>query len=152
MFDEKSSERASIVKPLIGMAICVCLFVVAILVGFVTSCGPGKGYNSGGASQAAGVLVLLLLLAPVVGGIGGGMEVLRRGKWTGVGRVAVICAVTFLVSAGLCGISLHVEKGEEFGGSLGAFSLLGMVVGAVGLIGAALYAVVLAIIGSKDTR
>jgi hypothetical protein len=45
MFDEYSQSEAPkgspVSRSLIGLSICVCLFVVSVMTGYVMSCGPG---------------------------------------------------------------------------------------------------------------
>ena len=51
MFDQfespQPSPKLNVAKPLIGMAICVCVGVIGLMVGFETMCGPGSGFNEG---------------------------------------------------------------------------------------------------------
>ena len=56
----------SVAKPLIGMAICVCLFVVSIMLA-ISLCG---GLNSGGGNSAMSAFVFFLLVGSVLGFIG----------------------------------------------------------------------------------
>ena len=64
--------RPSLWRPLVGMAICVCLFVVALLIDVMTLCGAGAiGYGaSGHVSAAAEAGLLLLFWSPVAGFVG----------------------------------------------------------------------------------
>ena len=73
MLDEPPPDRrpSRFAKPLAILAICVCLFVVEVLVFFFTLCGPnGAGYNRGGEFSNVSAVILLLLFATVLTGVG----------------------------------------------------------------------------------
>ncbi len=53
-------------------------------------------------------------------------------KKSGLSKLAALFTCTFVISLGICGYSAHT--GEEFGGDLGLFSLIGMVVSFVCLL------------------
>ncbi len=58
-------------KPLIGLAISVCTFVVSVMVGFYAVCGPGSnGYNEASATRPMAFVAIVLFFASIAGGIG----------------------------------------------------------------------------------
>lgn len=76
MFDEfqppqpgEPPPKLSVAKPLIGMAICVCIGVVGFLVGFETMCGPGSGFNGGGSNPTSSA-AFFVFFASVACGLG----------------------------------------------------------------------------------
>ncbi len=63
----------------------------------------------------------------------------QPGRYNGVGKAAAVSAVIFIVSLGLCGISLRAPN--HYNGGLAVFSLLGMGAGVLGLLGSLLAAI-----------
>jgi hypothetical protein len=64
----------------------------------------------------------------------------QPGRYRAAGKTAAISAAIFLVSLGLCGISVHAYA-VDYVTILGLFSLFGMIGGALGLLGAAVSAI-----------
>jgi hypothetical protein len=60
----KPSNSAS---PLIGMAICACLFVVSVLTGLVSLCGGN--FNGNGAASVFAWVTGILAVGSILGGI-----------------------------------------------------------------------------------
>jgi len=71
MFDDQPPPRSKAANALIGLAMCICSFVVAVQLGIHTLCGPGKGYNSGGGSNADGVVFIIAVLVIIASAAGG---------------------------------------------------------------------------------
>jgi hypothetical protein len=69
--EEKPSKLDS-AKPVIGLAICICTFVVSIMVGFYAICGPGGsgGYNREGTPGPLASVAVFFLFASVAGVVG----------------------------------------------------------------------------------
>ncbi|MES2392279.1 MAG: hypothetical protein V4555_11605 [Acidobacteriota bacterium] len=64
-------ERKSLKQPVIGMCICICLWVLSILVGFEALCGPGHGFESmAPASQPQMGIAVVLFFGTILGFIG----------------------------------------------------------------------------------
>lgn len=72
-------------------------------------------------------------------------------KYGGIGKFAAVSAAVLLVSAGLCGISNRTPR-DDYVSILGLFSLLGMIVGALGVIGAIVNVLLTALIGPFEKK
>ena len=68
-------------------------------------------------------------------------------RYAAAGRQAAIFAAILGVSTGLCGLTAYATRSQQYGGSdgiwLGGLELIGMAVGAIGLVVAALRLLIL---------
>jgi hypothetical protein len=64
-------EPLSLTKPMLGMAICVVLFVVGVKMGFGLLCGPAPGWGlCGYADPTHVVLGAIVIFGPLAGCLG----------------------------------------------------------------------------------
>ena len=65
--EEPKKHRPSLRVPLLGLLGSLIVFVLSILLGFNTLCGPGTGYNRGGPTPAATMIFLVPFFGSLLG-------------------------------------------------------------------------------------